>query len=133
MFTAALEEELKILVLLNDYVIIIWSPLPGEGNGTPLQYSCLENPLDGGAWQAAVHGAVESDTTEQLHLLSFFGCSLLFLHILTYLIKLTLWLRFFHRQKADRGRRGGQDRRAQGFPRRSPSTLTHSCLGQCSS
>ena len=34
----------------------------GEGNGTPLQYSCLENPMDGGAWWAA-----ESDTTEQLH------------------------------------------------------------------
>ena len=29
---------------------------PGEGNGTPLQYSCLENPMDGGVWQAAVHG-----------------------------------------------------------------------------
>ena len=29
---------------------------PGEGNGTPLQYSCLENPMDGGAWWAAVHG-----------------------------------------------------------------------------
>ena len=28
----------------------------GEGNGNPLQYSCLENPMDGGAWQAAVHG-----------------------------------------------------------------------------
>ena len=27
----------------------------GEGNGTPLQYSCLENPMDGGAWEAAVH------------------------------------------------------------------------------
>ena len=38
----------------------------GEGNGTPLQYSCLENPMDGGASQAAVHG-VELDTTEQLH------------------------------------------------------------------
>ena len=32
----------------------------GEGNGTPLQYSCLENPMDGGAWQAAVHGVVKS-------------------------------------------------------------------------
>ena len=30
----------------------------GEGNGTPLQYSCLENPLDGGAWWAAVHGSL---------------------------------------------------------------------------
>ena len=28
---------------------------PGEGNGTPLQYSCLENPMDRGAWRAAVH------------------------------------------------------------------------------
>ena len=30
---------------------------PGEGNGNPLQYSCLENPMDGEAWQATVHGA----------------------------------------------------------------------------
>ena len=30
----------------------------GEGNGTPLQYSCLENPMDGGAWWAAVHGSL---------------------------------------------------------------------------
>ena len=34
----------------------------GEGNGTPLQYSCLENPMDGGAWYAAVHGVAESWT-----------------------------------------------------------------------
>ena len=32
----------------------------GEGNGTPLQYSCLENPTDGGAWWAAVHGVAQS-------------------------------------------------------------------------
>ena len=32
----------------------------GEGNGTPLQYSCLENPMDGGAWKAAVHGTEKS-------------------------------------------------------------------------
>ena len=37
---------------------------PGEGNGTPLQYSCLGNPMDRGAWQATVHGvAIESDMT----------------------------------------------------------------------
>ena len=34
----------------------------GEGNGTPLQYSCLKNPMDRGAWGAAVHGAAESRT-----------------------------------------------------------------------
>ena len=34
----------------------------GEGNGTPLQSSCLENPMDGGAWKAAVHGVAEGQT-----------------------------------------------------------------------
>ena len=34
----------------------------GEGNGTPLQYSCLENPMDRGAWQAAVYGVAKSQT-----------------------------------------------------------------------
>ena len=34
----------------------------GEGNGTPLQYSCLENPMDGGAWCTAVHGVAKSRT-----------------------------------------------------------------------
>ena len=34
----------------------------GEGNGTPLQYSCLENPMDGGAWWAAAHGVSKSQT-----------------------------------------------------------------------
>ena len=36
--------------------------LVGDGNGTPLQYSCLENPMDGGAWWAAVHGVAKSWT-----------------------------------------------------------------------
>ena len=35
---------------------------PGEGNGNPLQYSCLENPIDRGAWQATVHGVAKSQT-----------------------------------------------------------------------
>ena len=35
---------------------------PGGGHGTPLQYSCLENPLDRGAWQATVHGVTKSRT-----------------------------------------------------------------------
>ena len=39
---------------------------PGGGHGNPLQYSCLENLLDRGAWWATVHGHKELDTTEQL-------------------------------------------------------------------
>ena len=38
------------------------SGFDGEGNGTPLQYSCLENPMDGGAWWAAVHGVAKGQT-----------------------------------------------------------------------
>ena len=39
---------------------------PGEGNGNPLQYSSLENPLDRGAWRATVHGVTKLGTIEQL-------------------------------------------------------------------
>ena len=39
-----------------------YSTTVGEGDGTPLQYSCLENPMDGGAWWAAVHGIAKSRT-----------------------------------------------------------------------
>ena len=48
---------------------------PGEGNGYPLQYSCLENPMDRGASQTIVHGDTESDTTERLTF------SVLFFHL----------------------------------------------------
>ena len=37
---------------------------PGGGNGNPLQYSCLENPMDREVWQDTVHGVTESDMTE---------------------------------------------------------------------
>ena len=42
---------------------------PGEGNGNLLQCSCLENPMDRGAWWAIAHGDAESDPTEHLTLL----------------------------------------------------------------
>ena len=43
----------------------------GEGNGIPLQYSCLENPMDGGAWWAAVHGVAKSQTRLSVFTLTF--------------------------------------------------------------
>ena len=50
---------LSSLKIKNNVVYFLTS---GEGNGTPLQYSCLENPMDVGAWQAAVHGVTRSWT-----------------------------------------------------------------------
>ena len=44
----------------NEYRMLTY--IYGEGNGTPLQYSCLENPMDGGALKAAVHGVTEGQT-----------------------------------------------------------------------
>ena len=58
-------QSLYFLVLLSFILIKFYSSLKklyGEGNGTPLQYSCLENPMDGGAWRAAVHGVIKSRT-----------------------------------------------------------------------
>ena len=51
---------LFFLLLLLD--IHVPSRNTGEGNGTPFQYSCLENPMDGGAWWATVHGVAKSQT-----------------------------------------------------------------------
>ena len=52
---------LKVELTLANFIKIC-NIVNGEGNGTPLQYSCLENPMDGGAWKATVHGVAEGRT-----------------------------------------------------------------------
>ena len=44
------------------FILYIVVCICGEGNGTPLQYSCLENPMEGGAWWAAIYGVAQSRT-----------------------------------------------------------------------
>ena len=53
----------------STYILCVLTYLPGEGNGNPLQYSCLENPMNGGAWWVGCSPWCrwESDTTERLH------------------------------------------------------------------
>ena len=55
---------LLLASLISDtlYKLYLLFEILGEGNGNPLQYSCLENPMDGGAWWAAVYGAAQSRT-----------------------------------------------------------------------
>ena len=49
-------------VLCNSIYMNILEESNGEGNGTPLQYPCLENPMDGGDWWATVHGVAKNLT-----------------------------------------------------------------------
>ena len=51
-----------VTILIQASVIHTTAMAYRKGNGTPLQYSCLENPMDGGAWWATVHGATKSQT-----------------------------------------------------------------------
>ena len=53
--------DIMSLLKMQNYLSSIFLPI-GEGNGNPLQYFCLENPMDGGAWWAAVHGVARSRT-----------------------------------------------------------------------
>ena len=63
-----------------------WGRSPGEGNGNPLQYSCLRNPMDRGVWRATVHGVTkESGTTEQLS-----ACTYTHTHTHTHSLSLSL-------------------------------------------
>ena len=54
-------KESILIYIYNDILIYIYIYVYREGNGNPLQYSCLENPRDGGAWWAAVYGVTQSD------------------------------------------------------------------------
>ena len=51
-----------LFFILTFYFILEYSQFPGEGDGNPLQCSCLENPMDRGGWQATVHGVAKSQT-----------------------------------------------------------------------
>ena len=53
---------LKSLLTLNSSELLNVSKNTGESNGNPLQYSCLENPMDGGVWWAAIYGVAQSQT-----------------------------------------------------------------------
>ena len=66
---------------------------PGKGNGNVLQYFCLENPMDRGAWWATVHGAWESDITEQLSTFSDYDVEHLFMFLLVfvYIFRMDVW------------------------------------------
>ena len=55
-------QALYHLIFIISFKLAIVSFICGEGNRNPLQYSCLENPMDGGAWYAAVHGLARSWT-----------------------------------------------------------------------
>ena len=57
----AIIQPIKGSINIYDFSACLEGPFR-EGNGTPLQYPCLENPMDGGAWWAAVHGVAKSRT-----------------------------------------------------------------------
>ena len=56
--------EIKRCLFLERKFMTNLDSIFGEGNGTPLQYSCLENPMDGGVWWATVHGVAKSRTQQ---------------------------------------------------------------------
>ena len=65
----------------------------GEGNGNPLQYSCLENPMDRGAWRATVHGVAKSWT--QLNNFTFFLSFTLHLFLVTLFFVVDTFVHYF--------------------------------------
>ena len=59
---AVIQGVAKSRTPLSDWTELNWVLHLGEGNGTPLQYSCMENPMDGRAWWAAIYGVTKSQT-----------------------------------------------------------------------
>ena len=55
-------QRVKSLPAMQETQVRFLGRSPGEGNGNPLQHSCLENPMNGEAWQATVHGVTKSQT-----------------------------------------------------------------------
>ena len=71
---AAVHGVKKSRTRLSDFTFFLSIVPFGEGNGNPLQCSCLENPMDRGAWWAIVYRVAESDMTKQLTHTYTFGC-----------------------------------------------------------
>ena len=59
--------DIYIYIYIYIYLKSCYICYSEEGHGNPLLYSCLKNPMDGGAWQATVHEIAKSDTTKRLH------------------------------------------------------------------
>ena len=63
-YNTTMRRDIHVFLLIDQYtpadISDLLNILDGEGNGNPLQYSCLENPMGGGAWWAAAHGVAKS-------------------------------------------------------------------------
>ena len=62
MYASLVTQTVKNLHAMQETWVQSLERSPGEGNGNPLQYSCLENPMDRGAWRATVHEVMKSQT-----------------------------------------------------------------------
>ena len=98
---ARLDSVRRVHFLLRNFLFIF---IFGEGNGNPLQYSCLENPVDRGAWWAAIYGVAQSRT--RLKQFSMHTCIFIFIILFTYLCLAVLSLRCYMRSFSSCSDRG---------------------------